>query len=239
MTSPIEFKWPHDWVPETSTFDVLPTSLYATNPFRAARRQLGPIVFQWKGRFTLPIDRKWYRKAALMARLQGGVHYLRIFDPHRCYPRGVAAGLNLETAKPLKASVGEPFSDGTYFSDGKGWSDASGLAALASAAPVGGNTLVIGGLIASQDLSIAAGDLLELGGFLYEVLNDAPSNADGEAQVMICPPLRKAALAGDPVNFDHPTSPFQVVQEDEPVIERQAANFGSFGFAFVEALTEL
>ena len=240
MTNPVEYPWPYEWVPETpSRFELTLNSLYNTNPFRAARRQLGPIVIQWKGSFTFSSDKAWYRKAALMARLKGGENYLRLFDPQRCYPRGVAAGLNFTTVKTIKASAGESFSDGTMFSDGTGWSDASGYGALASAAMSGGDTLVIAGLIASQATSFAAGDLLELGGYLYEVSNDAPSDVDGKAQVVICPPLRKSALVGDPVKFDHPTSPFQVVQEQDPITDRQAANLGSFGFSFVEVVPEI
>ena len=77
---------------------------------------------------------------------------------------------------------------------------------------------------------------LELGGYLYEVLDDAASDASGATRVMITPNLRQAALTGDLVNFDHPTSPMQVQQQDGASIERRAANIGAVAFAFVEKL---
>lgn len=229
-----EINWPTaDWArPSSCSFTPRTRSLFSSSPLRRGRRVFGSIVDQWVAQVTfdnLP-PQLWTQLSALIARLDGPAGTLRMWDASRFLPRGMAAGLNLDTV----VGIGQPFSDNTYFTDGTGWLDVSAYGVVMAGQPAGSDSILIGGLIANQPLSLAAGDLFEVGGYLYMATADTASDANGMARVMIRPRLRLPALAGDSVKFAYPTSPFQLVDDEQGGVEVASPVFGSFGLSLVE-----
>ncbi len=228
----VELIWPTNVRPSSRSFTIRTRSLFSSSPLRRSRRVFGSIVDLWVAQLTydqLPPE-IWLSLDAMLSRLDGPSGIIRMWDAARYLPRGVAAGINIDST----TTIGSPFSDGTYFTDGTGWLDASTYGVVDGRQEVGSDTIVIGGLIADQAISLEAGDLFEVGGYLYMVTVRAASNASGKALAMIRPRLRTTVLPGDPIKFAYPTSPFQLADDDQGSVEVSAPVFGSFGLSLVE-----
>lgn len=237
MTDLPEYRWPRDLLPNAVQMDWQAFMLTSKMPLRGSRRTSGPIVEVWEAKFTyrdLIGSAKWGPIRGFLGRLRGSAGIVRIHDPARFLPRGVAAGINMTTR--LENLPTAPFSDGTWFSDGTGWTDAATAGTIAATAPVKAEWIKVGGLVPSQTLSIGASDLLEIGGRLYEALIDAPSDAAGCALIQIGPRLRAPALPGDRVEFAYPSSPFQLVDKRPTMEVRGGGARTDFGLDLVEYL---
>lgn len=168
----------------------------------------------WVAEIVLAPQREavWRQIRAFLVRLDGGVNLVRMFDPFSGYPRGVAAGISRSNFSIPGTSK---FSDGTSFTDGTAFRDGSLVANLARDHQRGERNVYLSGLIPSQVSAFLAGDMMEIGGYLYMATSDVKSDSAGKSLVPIMPPLRQdqTVLASGPVNFDHPTSTF-VLQSD-------------------------
>lgn len=232
-----EYRWPRDLYPNSVQMDWQSYALTSKLPLRGSRRSSGPLVEVWEAKLTyrdLIGAEAWAPIRGFLGRLRGTAGLIRIHDPARALPRGVAAGINRSTR--LESLIGQPFGDGTIFSDGTGWVDASTAGTIAIAAPIKSEWIAIGGLVPSQGLALGASDLLEIAGRLYEVLVDAASDAAGVALVQIGPRLRAPVLAGDRVEFAHASSPFQVVDKRPTMEVRSSGLRTDFGLDLVEYL---
>lgn len=232
----VEFTWPTTVRPSSCKFTITTQSIVSNSPLRKSRRVFGTIVDQWTVELTferLPPE-VWMPLSGLLSTLDGPAGILRMWEPARYLPYGMAAGLNMETAPAL--GIGAPFSDGTYFTDGTGWLDVSSYAAVRDAQPIGSKFVTLTGLVASQATSLIAGDLMEIQGYLYQVARTVASDAAGETLCEIRPRLRTALLPGDPVKFDFPSSPFQLTSDDQTGADMSAPMFGSLGLKLFEVL---
>lgn len=230
--SSIELVWPTNVRPSSCMFRVRTHSIFSSSPLRRSRRIFGSVVDEWVAQLSfdqLPPE-VWLPLDAMISRLDGPSGIIRMWDAVCFLPRGMAAGLNMDT----QVSTGAPFSDGTYFTDGSGWLDVSAYGALDGAQQAGAESIVIAGLVANQPASLMAGDKFELGGYLYKATSTVSSDASGKALVPIRPRLRLPALAGDQIKFAYPTSPFQLADDDQGGVEVSSPVFGSFGLSLVE-----
>lgn len=212
-------------------------SIVSTSPLRRARRVFGTIVDQWTVEMTFDrlAPETWMNLSGLLSTLDGPAGIVRMWDPSRFLPRGMAAGLNMETGLH-GVGIGAPFSDSTYFSDGTGWLDVSAYGAVRDAQEIGSKFITLTGLVASQAASLLAGDLMEIQGYLYQVARTVASDASGETMCEIRPRLRSKLLAGDPVKFAYPTSPFQLTTDDQVGVDLSTPMDGSIGLKLIEVL---
>ncbi len=208
----IEIPFPRDlWrTVSVQRFDIDVAAVGISSRFSPGRRVAPPVAELWSAEVTFDQmnDSDGRRLKAFLSRLRGSRNTVRLYDPSRRLPRGVAAGVNVETAA---FRVEAPFGDATGFTDGTGWLDGATTCTVDEIAPAGASAVVLAGLVPSAPVALMAGDLIGIGGWLYEVALDIASDASGRARVPIAPGLRTGLLAGDLVDFDHPSTVFEVV----------------------------
>lgn len=247
----LTFEWPRSFSGvKSSRFYLKSMSINNVSPWTGGRSVYGVQTQVWVAELTLrPFDEaEWRELSAFISRLDGTSNNVRMFDPMRKSPRGVAGGAVASSAS--STPTGEPWSDGTYWSDGSGWvapsgffadsfgwSEGSWFGVAGENAARGVSTLLLGGLVASQALALAGGDLFTVGGFLYEVCADAASDASGYARVEIRPRLRASVASGDQVSFYCPAATFKLASDDQGVFDRRGVErVGDLGINLVEVL---
>lgn len=170
---------------------------------------------------------------AFIDRLDGTSVAFRLWDPWRIYPRGMGAGIWNPRYPNGKQSQGQYHIDVTHHIDGVYHIDGgSTLAYVAEDAERYADSLLMTGLVPSA-LVFKVGDDFEVGGNLYRVMDDATSDANGMARVLLSWRLWKPALAGDRINLHKPTGRFVMVDADQGVIQRANAG-GQASFQAIE-----
>lgn len=165
---------------------------------------------------------------ARLDRLDGGAVALRLDDPMRPLPQGMAAGIWQGSPAGTYTIDGSYLIDGVWHVDG-----GSTFGRVAADAPRWANAIRLGGLTPSA-LVFRAGDLFETGGNLYQVADDAMADAAGEATVLFGWKLWKPALAGDIVNFKQAKGRFVLRDLDGWQSSRTGA--GNIGTASLSAI---
>lgn len=222
-----DLTWPQSLVPSGASFFLEPNTLRMESPLSRTSQVLVRTPPRWVARmeFASRDARKATLLDALIARMNGGEHTMRLWDFRRPIPRG-AAGISTTTA----------FSDGTRFADGTGFEDYESNPTVSHPAARGAETVRSTGWDASQAPILAAGDYIGIGGYLYMLLDDAESDASGVAVLTIRPRLRAAIAAGDAIEFIRPTAAFLVVDGGQGDNRTAAPALSSYSIAFVEAL---
>lgn len=151
--------------------------------------------------------------------LEGPVNPVRMFD-------------HLRLAPVLLSGGSSPFSDGSYFTDGTGWTDGYEPMLTANVAQ-GANFVAMDGLPASTEC-FRRGDLIGIGGYLYELKHGGTTNSSGAIGVTVQPGLRLGAAADDPVTLYRPTVPMRLATDIEAAISRSYQWGSPFELAFVE-----
>ena len=177
--------------------------------------------------------------SGFLAKLKGRKNYVRLHDSFRCYPRGTGAG-SFENVTAAKSD----FTDDTKFTDGTKFVDSQGdfslgrhYATLGENGVAGSNNILISNLVANQANSLMTGDLISIGNHLYEITDNAPSDAAGQSRVYIAPNLRQSYVAGDTVKLAFPTGIFALVDDTQGQIMRDAmTNTTTVGLSFIEVI---
>jgi len=212
-------------------------SLMSSNPFNAYRRVVGPIDERWVINMTMPTlnDDDWRSFEGFLSLLDGMANYVRMPDPACKYPFGEATGSNPNNDPTGAGKSLYAFSDATTWDDGTKWYDSSPSIAIKVAAVKGSETIHVSGLKVSQTTALKRNDKMEIGGLLYQVVSKiVPSDASGEALLTIRPRLRAAVAVDQKVIIYYPTSVFQLISENEGVVEREAPHFGQVGWTLIE-----
>lgn len=232
MTQQI-YQWPAEHRGATGgTFRLSSMNLISQHLFSAAISPYGPVDQRWVTEINLPPKdaADWRQLSALISRLRGTSGLLRLGDPFRRRP-GYDGGV-------VETVTGFVFTDGTGFVDGY----LPPFIAIDEAAQAGADSYVVRGLPISTARVMRMGDLIEVRpngipaahGHLYEVVNDAPTNAAGKTRLQIEPPLRKAIVPGDMVVIRDATSVFRLAKDDEGIVMRDAAFLGRLSLSLVE-----
>lgn len=216
------YDWPHDapWTPESGSFRLSSISALSSSPYTGAHKaaSLGQI---WVAKFNwnnTHLDQTQDMQGFLDM-LEGPVNPVRLFDWWRSAPKLLSGGSS-------------PFSDDTYFDDGSGFTDGYEPLLIANAAQ-GTNVLTMEGLPVSTTCFLR-GDLIGVGGYLYEVKIGGNSNSSGQAAVTVHPGLRVGAAIGDPVTLYRPTLAMRLASDSEAVISRAITHGLPFSLTFVE-----
>lgn len=148
------------------------------------------------------------------------------FDYTHRVPRGTASGLT------------DSDSDG-IFEAGATW------CTVAAPAARGATYLSLTGLVASQSIGFARGDMLSVSqdgsdyGFLHRAAADVATDGSGECSVKIAPALREAVAIGQMVRLREPRGVFRLVDFDFPGVTRGAGGFGQPSLQLVESFESL
>lgn len=229
--------FPTSWYGAVSSrFYLSSASQSATSPWSGRRSVYGPHRQFWRCEVQLPImqEARWRAISAFFSETAGQSGLIRIGDMKRRLP-----------LYNLQAQLSEqPFSDDTFFDDGTGWIE-GGLPALLhvlEAAPRGARSVVVGGLGADLARSLQRGDLIEFrrDGIaseipsLHEVRRDAPTDASGETRLELNVPLRAGLQPGDQVVTQDAMSVFRCIDDEQGIVDRDAAYLGATGFTLIE-----
>lgn len=215
--------WPATpgWAPASSGFRLRSFSLLSGSPYTGAHKAVS-IGQVWVCQITLQqrsVEQNHIMGAFLNA-LEGPSGVVRIFDWLRKSPR-------------LLSVDNYPFDDGTWFDDGFGWTDSGYAPLLTADAARGDKQVSMEGLPVSAP-AFRRGDLIELGGYLYELTRDASGDADGEATIFIQPGLRAGLADGDPVRIYYPSCPMRMTPDTEAMLDRDLFVGAPATLTFVE-----
>lgn len=236
--TPIVWEWPREWrATIDSQFTLSSSSLNTESPYTGETTPYGPKVQRFVAKLTFPDmrPREHRRVQGWLTRLRGMIGLVRMVDYHRMRP-----AYDQFDVRPGAQS----WSDGTWFSDSSGWVDGYLPPAIVAAetADEGACSLVVSGLPPSLPRPLGLGDLFEVRpngipanhGHLYEVVQDARSDADGRARLTFEPPLRRGVAAGDMIVLRYPSSVFRLASDGEGVMSRRLSSIGSIGLTLRE-----
>lgn len=236
MTSPI-FTLPASRIKGVQgRFRLRPASLSSAQPFSGTRSVYGPIQALWAFDVSTAkmARRDWQWFSARFARAGGTAGLVRTGDPWRRRP----------LFDTLVDQTRTGFTDGTEFDDDTGFVDGylPPFGIVDDAEVAGATSLIIAGLTPSLQPALYAGDLFEIRpagtpadhGHLYEIVNDAPTNAGGKTRVNFRPELYRGVIHGDQVVLRDAMTVFRPLTDQEGVVERMIVDIGATGFSLIE-----
>ena len=235
------YTWPTDWLTkytESVRFRLTPFSLSSQPLFGGVRRAYGPVRHYWMVDITTRElgPTIWRDMSGFISKLDGISGLAKLFDPDRILPRGMAAGWSLANIPPTTT-----WTDGTIWTDGTPWSGASRFATVSVTAYAGAEYVTISGLFPSQPTALASGDMIEIGGCLYEVSSATASDATGSATVQIRPRLRVDTVASTQVTLAWAGSVFALADDNQGTVERErrgwqdnVKSIGRLSLSFIE-----
>lgn len=190
----------------------------SSNPWTRHMRASGPTDERWQVDVTLPLKRRedLDRWETVFDQGDGLAGFYSAFDAVHRIPFGTATGLTR--------------AGGT----GLAWCE------VGAAGVRGARYVTLTGLIASQSLGLAQGDLISIAqdgedyGFLHKIIANAATDGTGGVTVMIKPRLRENVVVGQMVKLENPRGVFRLIDEDVPVVSREAGGFGQPSVRLVE-----
>lgn len=220
------YGWPPDLRPSSMSFFLEANAATSVSPLSRAVQVLNRPGARWVCRmeFRNRDFRLAPRLDALLARLEGPVHEVAIFDFRRPLPRGTAG----------TAGAGTDFTDGTAFTDGTMFAEYTSDPVVAVAASANAEVVYTEGWATSEPV-LMAGDYVGLGGRLHMVLDDVQSDGSGDATLRVRPRLRGALSPGTRVVFVRPTARFRLT-ENGIDNRSEPGPLSSYSLSFVESL---
>lgn len=234
MAAPVGIQFPIDILNLCISSRFRPQAVNLTSRGMFTGKQLvdGPVYQVWAAFIEFPqLDREqWQALEADIVRAYDNRQPFRIFDPLRQNPVGAWGNTG--------AAPGTPWGDDTPWGDGSLWSDAyyDGMSA-AENAPAGRDSLLLSGAPANQVKCIAKGDVCEIDGFLYEVVNTANADSLGRVRANLRPRLREAVVTGQQIIAQRAMGSFYVKDPGAFMLTRNSfTRWGQTSLEFIEAL---
>lgn len=205
--------------PQGESFHLVPQGEGFTGAFNPRPRSGGPRYMLWScvlehGALHDSPERDFRIEwEAFIHKLGGTSTAFRVFDPKRCLPRGKAAGLWLgqtDRTEYFRTDGGSSWSISTASRRVGG----AGFCLVGADAPREANAVVLSGLVAGETV-FRRGDLVEIGGNLHEIGEEAVADASGRSAVTLNNRLWKPALAGDMVNLTRPRGRFVMIDNGQ------------------------
>lgn len=100
-----------------------------------------------------------------------------------------------------------------------------------------GTTLNTEGWAANQPLVAAAGDYIEVNGELKMIVEDAGSNASGQAVLAFAPALRRSPPNASPIEHERPTAEYFLTNDQQVRWRVSAPIIHAISIAFAEDVT--
>lgn len=228
--------WPVDLEPYRWEFYLQPNTRVFRSPVTRTRQVLAGQGERWVGsgnwRFNARTPkgrRRAQRFEALLDKMNGQVETVNIYDFATC---GRNLGPNLDrTSIPVTPFA---FTDGTNFSDGTNFFGGVAGYTVAGAAALGANTIIVDGFPAGT-VQLYAGDYIGIGGFLYRMTEDATeANGMGRSMLSLNRGLVQAATNLSVVTTLRPTTPMQLVDDDQSRRSAEVGGIREYAVSFVE-----
>ena len=112
----------------------------------------------------------------------------------------------------------------------------SGDSPLVNGADQTGTSLDTDGWTISTSDIVLRGDFIQIGSYLYKVLDSEDSNGSGEATLEIWPPLRSAPADDAPIVITDTTSLFRLKDSTIPIVSAGSDGLYDLSFTAVEYL---
>lgn len=230
--------WPVDLVPTSASglrFD--PHVGGSESPFTRTRKVYGLSKPRWRcsigftaSRFDgAGAQRRGARLDAMVARLNGGLTLVRLWDWHRPYPLGLSDYYSQFAGDTWSFDGGETFGDGELFTIG------SEAEPLNQAAAQGATSVIFEGFAGAGVTVFREGDYFGAIDRPRIVTADAVTDEDGAALVSFAPALEAALGAGGTI-VTRPTGVFQLENVDAGASASSRRQRASWQFDFVEYL---
>lgn len=220
--------WPPEIKPETVSFYLQPNTLLQSSPATRKRRTVRLKGTRWVCEMSIACAReKAQPLEALLDRLRGPSGTVALWDPDRIDPLGT----NLD-----RGSIGDTrFTDLTTFTDSTIFDGGPAGIRLLSAYAVGATDIWVDGFPQSTT-QLLAGDNVEIGARLYRLTADAVADSLGRAYLYLNRGLLAAAALGDLVTRTRASSPFAMVDDNQPKRASDSAGRNQFNLSFLEVL---
>jgi hypothetical protein len=165
---------------------------------------------------------------ALLERLSGSANTIMLFDPDHIEPLG--PNLDRSSLPTTQFTDGTTFTDGTVFSGGS-----PGIKVVGDW--VYGALQVLAKGFPPSTTQLLEGDLIELNGRIYGIIEDATANASGRAYLVLNRPLLRAVTNNTAVVRSRPKSPFVLTTDTQAMRQRgRGERTYTFDLSFVESL---
>lgn len=229
--------WPTDLQPYRWNFYLQNRSTVFRSPLTGSRQVLTRQGARWiaTGGFRLTRD-KAQRFEALLAKMRGQAFTVNLWDLARPEPRGPALDLS-SIAASLWVSPGGVL---THFASHDSPPVLTGFAGAAAGLTVygshaiGADTLIIRGF-PQYTTQLLAGDYVGLGGYLYMLTDDATANGLNRATLSLNRGLVTAVAHRAAVTLVRPSTPMQLVDDDQPNRGSSSARVFEYSVSLVEA----
>jgi hypothetical protein len=224
------WKWPKGVCPQSATLLPQSFTLGQESPITRKRRFVQMVGDRWTYDLSFSFRRDRVasqRLEALLARLKGPVGKVAIWDFERPRPLGPAADWSYLPRTRFDDDTN--FTDGTWFGPGT-----AGYRVYGDWDQGEEEIRIVG--FPQNTTQLVGGDQIGLGGRLYRLSRDATSNGLGIARVYLHRGLLSDLSNGTTVVTTRPTSPFQLVDDDQAARSRNAMGLPTINLRFIEAL---
>jgi len=218
--------------PSSLRFWLRPNALLSASPINRAQQAAEREGATWvcEMRFETLGEIKAGALEALLAKLNGPVHELRLWDFRRPFPNGTAAVWPGGAAALI-------WPVGLDWPVGLAWAGVTPPTTpqVRAAAGQGATTLQTWGWAAGS-LVLRAGDRIGLDGRLHMVTDDATTDTAGMVALNIMPPLRAAVAAETVIVTTRPTARFRLVDNDQAANSIRPGRLTQIAIQLVESL---
>jgi len=225
------WKWPKGVCPQSATLLAQSFTLSSESTLTRKRRHVVMVGGErWAYDLEFRNNRKLIQRVeALVARLKGPVGKVPLWDFER--PRPLGQALDWRSI-PITY-----FTDGTTFTDGTGFGPSTTVGYhVYGDWPLGSEEIKIVGF-PQNTTQLIGGDQIGINGRLYRLSRDATSDGYGIARVYLHRGLLSAVAHDTAVVTTRPTSPFELVDDDQGARSRSASSaVPTLTLRFVEAL---
>lgn len=235
--------WPIDLLPYNWQFYLQPNTRSSMSPITRLRQALigqGPR-YVGTGSFRFESRGLEQRFEVLMDRMRGQANTVQVWDFANKYglPLGPALDMSSITGITKLTTPGSPGGI-TGFSNGSptlitGFSGGSAGITVWSSWDIGDESIVVRGF-PQYSTQLYAGDQIQVGRFLYRILDDATANGVNRATLSLNRPLVEAAEDGDPVVLVRPRTPMALLDDDQTKRSVDVNHIREYTISLVEIL---
>lgn len=231
--------WPTDLVPYSTTFSLQANTTVFRSPVTRSAQRLKRQGQLWRctASFRLPRE-KHHRLDALLLKGDGAYGSFLIWDFAHPTPQGANLGLADLTGITYFTSGSSPVLTG--FASGSP-PVLTGFIAGAGEPRVRGGwargvTSIVSERWAPDTTPLMAGDKFGVGGYLYELTDDADADGSGYATLNFRPPLRAAVANRAAITRTRPRVEMMLVDDDQGAWRVDVDRVYQYTISFIEVL---
>jgi hypothetical protein len=215
--------WPTDLEPYQWQFYLQPNTRVFASPITRTRQTIVGQGPRWvgTGSFRFRTRRKEQRFEAMLDKLKGQANTVQVWDfgNRDGRPLGPALDLSSITAITYLNTLGSPGGLTGFTNSGSptlvtGFYGGAGGVTVYGNFAIGAESVVVRGF-PQHTTQLYAGDQVQIGRFMYRILDDATSNGLSRATLSLNRPLVEAAAHEDEVVLVRPRTPMALLDDDQ------------------------